>query len=1408
MSSFSSIPTVVQGTESDLGGKIKNHDKDEYGDDNDHPKDHDNCVTEGQGHDATRTSNDKPIFRKRSLSLPNTCGGSSEGELLLQQQQQPSNDHYMSEPSLSEDGTGASSSNYTPLSPINRAIHMTHSHSNTSLSSLGSPSYANAKSSSSRKKIYFFGDHYKTSLGDSSNHNNNNSNSSNSHSNSNSITAAAAKKKTKKEKKIQKKMNASPLLSPIEAYSESDSTHVGEGSEMNITMPIPDNCKLSTDDFQKGGEDENNVQHSILTSEEHNMMEFTPTHENGVREQTNDNEQIAFLDNDTKIPFFQLLGDGTTSDSHRYMAAMEGSNGSHDGDVVDDDDGNDDGDDDGSSDLSYDSSSSQENDGKGNGNDNGKGGDQSNFHKDASLPLSNDIQTGNDSCHYLNKPSTVETPKSSGNARSKKLKEEEILLEDEEILLKNTDSGSMDLSLIVETKSPYSPDDSLLAETPSSNFMISTPPRITPFDFPEAAEESITPKMKTSRPSSISGSPSSHSDGGRKSILTKSASLPTSLETCEKDEKMGRQNRVNSGEKRHRRTRSGDETAAMISTGSSEWVGMEFHKIPLPSERDVDDDDDEVVEYHDEGINDTTENFGKQRRRARSFQVEVGTGFNQNISAKDGTDKKLQQKERSTSGDGISSRFSPRIAADLNFEEADHFVGSTLHRSQSFGEASVSTADSSFSWISRGTSFLLKESDYPKNSNSSDPLLVHEGDFSTWGRANYNSLSSIAQSADNNFIPMGTQDLSAHVIPDFDRDLEMQDEQTRSKRKFSVFSKTKSASNSSNFSVEPSKSQGDLEQNYPTFRCPKCNTLQREFLTVSSARTRFESPSQYIAIYFFIYMLMSLFIFGMEEGWPALDCVYFSVITLTTTGLGDYVPDNDAAKIICSIFIYFGVSCIGLLLGSMHASSLDDAAKKQAKENRTSNCVVCGRKQGHLATHALTYGLGKQPSMQNSMQNFKKTNNMKSTTSVNETTSLLSLERTTYPPSSSSWYNPRGSLSKLNTIEETQHHANLGWKAGISTDTSSSQGSAGPAENTARQSNTRQNFAESPAAMTNIFDPAYKSSNRRRVESDATVNTSNQNYAKTQPSTSANFHLFDDNISDIDNADNNSQCSGWSTFSHPAEADNDILRPVSKIKAAKYVFLTLKQAFTNSLFVILIGSVGFYFIEEHMTVVDAFYFTTVLLTTVGYGDIVPKSPEGKLFCTVYSLIAGAVLLHQMSMISMIPLELRKRRIERSVLLQFGEDLDDTALEELTTGPLMRRLQLSGNNPEGLGQCTRETFALAMLVRLGRITEQDIRSTYAAFNKLDKNNDGFLTNSSKAMATSTFDRKRRAPKSAMQDLGVFLPNQQLNTFRQQLPQDDVASESGRERGMSIESNYSAITYEDVDDANPRWSKNMP
>jgi hypothetical protein len=146
-----------------------------------------------------------------------------------------------------------------------------------------------------------------------------------------------------------------------------------------------------------------------------------------------------------------------------------------------------------------------------------------------------------------------------------------------------------------------------------------------------------------------------------------------------------------------------------------------------------------------------------------------------------------------------------------------------------------------------------------------------------------------------------------------------------------------------------------------------------------------------------------------------------------------------------------------------------------------------------------------------------------------------------------------------------------------------------------------------------------------------------------------------------------------------------------------------------------------------------------LFYRVGYGDIVPVTKGGKLFATIYILVAGTILLNNMSAISLIPLELRKRRLQQAVLTQFGDQLDDAALRELATGPVIQRLRLAGNDPDGLDECTREMFSLAMLVRLGQVSEEEIRQTFAAFRRLDVNDEGVLN--SKSIIAAMIQKRR-------------------------------------------------------------------
>lgn len=58
--------------------------------------------------------------------------------------------------------------------------------------------------------------------------------------------------------------------------------------------------------------------------------------------------------------------------------------------------------------------------------------------------------------------------------------------------------------------------------------------------------------------------------------------------------------------------------------------------------------------------------------------------------------------------------------------------------------------------------------------------------------------------------------------------------------------------------------------------------------------------------------------------------------------------------------------------------------------------------------------------------------------------------------------------------------------------------------------------------------------------------------------------------------------------------------------------------------VITIGTVFMHYVEK-LSWLDAFYFSVVSLTTVGYGDITPRTNEGKIFIIFYLLIGIGIV---------------------------------------------------------------------------------------------------------------------------------------------------------------------------------------
>ncbi|MBI2542223.1 two pore domain potassium channel family protein [Candidatus Woesearchaeota archaeon] len=73
----------------------------------------------------------------------------------------------------------------------------------------------------------------------------------------------------------------------------------------------------------------------------------------------------------------------------------------------------------------------------------------------------------------------------------------------------------------------------------------------------------------------------------------------------------------------------------------------------------------------------------------------------------------------------------------------------------------------------------------------------------------------------------------------------------------------------------------------------------------------------------------------------------------------------------------------------------------------------------------------------------------------------------------------------------------------------------------------------------------------------------------------------------------------------------------------------------------LFGGATYYHYIEGWRYLDALYFTSYTLTTVGYGDIVPKTDAGKIFTIFYVFAGVGMVLYGLSIIASHFVEVRE-----------------------------------------------------------------------------------------------------------------------------------------------------------------------
>lgn len=76
-------------------------------------------------------------------------------------------------------------------------------------------------------------------------------------------------------------------------------------------------------------------------------------------------------------------------------------------------------------------------------------------------------------------------------------------------------------------------------------------------------------------------------------------------------------------------------------------------------------------------------------------------------------------------------------------------------------------------------------------------------------------------------------------------------------------------------------------------------------------------------------------VYHFLEGWNWLDSVYFSIITLTTIGYGDFSPQTTGGKIFTMAYVLVGVGLILSFINTVYHHYSDAWLKKREEERKS-----------------------------------------------------------------------------------------------------------------------------------------------------------------------------------------------------------------------------------------------------------------------------------------------------------------------------------------------------------------------------------------------------------------------------------------------------------------------------------------
>ena len=147
------------------------------------------------------------------------------------------------------------------------------------------------------------------------------------------------------------------------------------------------------------------------------------------------------------------------------------------------------------------------------------------------------------------------------------------------------------------------------------------------------------------------------------------------------------------------------------------------------------------------------------------------------------------------------------------------------------------------------------------------------------------------------------------------------------------------------------------------------------------------------------------------------------------------------------------------------------------------------------------------------------------------------------------------------------------------------------------------------------------------------------------------------------------------------------------------------RAFVVIAVVVALGAVAMHQIED-ISFLDGCYWSIVTSTTVGYGDVTPKSFEGKLFASVYALVTIGIMAWAIGQIASATVQ---NQVEKDAHVKAFKLTPEWLAEQ------------GGEK----GFVDKFDFTKAMLIAMGKCDASDFDMVAARFQELDVNGDATL-----------------------------------------------------------------------------------